>query len=352
MFNQGKRQILPEQMTFSRRVFRISPIERSFYRVFSYSFFIIFLGIIVSFYISDVERLKWIAGIFTFIFLDYILHYKRAHYTISELFNGHVIKNNVALCLDRESVSHLLSAFEKTHAFGGNIYLSLLLFLMDKPHILKSLERLDININDFRARLEEEYEKTLKVKNQPFSYEESLNQIKNLTIVSATIANYHSRRDIDDEALFAGVVSISDPNVSRVIDLFAVSPDDIVSSISMAAFLFSKKFSIPRAIGGFALKMTRSKTHKVNRSLTSRPTPILDRFSRDITDLAQRGFVGFLIGHDQEYDQMVDILSRGTKRNVILVGEPGVGKNTLVEHLALDIISDNVPQSLFDKRLI
>ncbi len=352
MSNKEKRPILPEQMTFSRRVFKMSAIERSFYRVLSYSFFVVFLGLIVSFYISDVERLKWIAGILTLIFLDYLIHYRRAHYTISELFNGHSINNNVALCLDRETVSHLLSAFEKTKVFGGDIYLALLLSLMDKPHILKSLERLDININEFKNRLEQEYEATLKIKNQPISREELLSKIKNLVIMSAIIANYHSRREIDDEALFAGVASISDSNVARVFDLFSVSPDDIVSSISIAAFLFSKKFSIPKAIGGFALKMTRTKSHKVNRSLTSRPTPILDRFSRDVTDLAQRGFVGFLIGHDEEYDQMVDVLSRGAKRNVILVGEPGVGKNTLVEHLALDIISDNVPKSLFDKRLI
>jgi len=75
-------------------------------------------------------------------------------------------------------------------------------------------------------------------------------------------------------------------------------------------------------------------------------------FGWDMTDMALSGRAGFLVGHSQEYDRMVDILSRPTKPNVILVGDPGIGKETIVGHLAYRISKDEVPKQLFDKRLM
>jgi len=90
----------------------------------------------------------------------------------------------------------------------------------------------------------------------------------------------------------------------------------------------------------------------MNRAWSARPTPVLDQYSEDLTDYARLEEVGFLIGHEQEYDRMLDVLSRPTKPNVMLIGDPGSGKETLVNHLAYKITKDEVPAELFDKRLV
>jgi len=90
----------------------------------------------------------------------------------------------------------------------------------------------------------------------------------------------------------------------------------------------------------------------VNRSWTSRPTPELDKISEDLTELAKRKEIGFLVGHFEEYQALINILARVNRNNAILVGEEDIGKNTIVEHLALQILNDQVPEKLFDKRLV
>ncbi len=81
-------------------------------------------------------------------------------------------------------------------------------------------------------------------------------------------------------------------------------------------------------------------------------TPVLDEFSRDLTDLAMQGALDPVIGREKETGRIIQILSRRTKNNPCLVGEPGVGKTAIVEGLATRIISGNVPDALLDKRVV
>ncbi len=81
-------------------------------------------------------------------------------------------------------------------------------------------------------------------------------------------------------------------------------------------------------------------------------TPALDEFGRDLTELAVGGKLDPVIGRDNEIDRLIQILARRTKNNPILIGEPGVGKTAIVEGLAQRIISKEVPQLLYDKRLV
>ena len=79
---------------------------------------------------------------------------------------------------------------------------------------------------------------------------------------------------------------------------------------------------------------------------------LVDQFSRDITELAEEGKLDPVIGREVEIQRIIQTLSRRTKNNPCLVGEPGVGKTAIVEGLAARIISGDVPQSLTGKRLL
>lgn len=81
-------------------------------------------------------------------------------------------------------------------------------------------------------------------------------------------------------------------------------------------------------------------------------TPMLDQYSRDLTALAKEGQLDPVIGRDREISRIVQILSRRTKNNPCLIGEPGVGKTAVVEGLAQKIVDEDIPQMLREKRVL
>jgi ATP-dependent Clp protease ATP-binding subunit ClpC len=81
-------------------------------------------------------------------------------------------------------------------------------------------------------------------------------------------------------------------------------------------------------------------------------TPVLDEFGKDLTASASKGKIDPIIGRDKEVARLVRILSRRTKNNAVLIGEPGVGKTAVVEGLALRIVSGGVPEALKKKRIV
>jgi ATP-dependent Clp protease ATP-binding subunit ClpB len=78
----------------------------------------------------------------------------------------------------------------------------------------------------------------------------------------------------------------------------------------------------------------------------------LEKYGRDLTDLARKGKLDPVIGRDDEIRRVIQVLSRRTKNNPVLIGEPGVGKTAIVEGLALRIVNGDVPEGLKDKRLL
>ncbi|MRN06255.1 ATP-dependent Clp protease ATP-binding subunit [Lactobacillus sp. 0.1XD8-4] len=103
---------------------------------------------------------------------------------------------------------------------------------------------------------------------------------------------------------------------------------------------------------GVADNQQRSNNRQQNRHNSKTGTPTLDKLARDMTELARNGRLDPVIGRDKEVKRVEQILSRRTKNNPVLIGEPGVGKTAIAEGLAQRMVEGKVPAELANKRLM
>ncbi len=224
-----------------------------------------------------------------------------------------------------------------SHNYIGTEHILLGLIHEGEGVAAKALESLDISLEAVRAQVEEIIGQGQQAPSGHIPFTPRAKKVLELSLREALQLG-HSY--IGTEHILLGLIREGEGVAAQVLQ-------------KLGADLNRVRQQVIQLLSGFQGKESGSTAASTGSGSSDAPSSslVLDQFGRNLTQDAREGKLDPVIGREQEIERVMQILSRRTKNNPVLIGEPGVGKTTIVEGLAQDIVKGNVPETLKDKQI-
>ena len=224
-----------------------------------------------------------------------------------------------------------------SHNYIGTEHILLGLIHEGEGVAAKALESLDISLEAVRAQVEEIIGQGQQAPSGHIPFTPRAKKVLELSLREALQLG-HSY--IGTEHILLGLIREGEGVAAQVLQ-------------KLGADLNRVRQQVIQLLSGFQGKESAASGAAAGGSGGDAPSSslVLDQFGRNLTQDAREGKLDPVIGREQEIERVMQILSRRTKNNPVLIGEPGVGKTTIVEGLAQDIVKGNVPETLKDKQI-
>lgn len=310
-------------------------------RIASFALFAIFTMSAIVFIFSDAPSLPYAGALILLVVADQFLHYFTPQKSVRDMPQDGKI--NVADYLSPKNKFIFQMIRGRAAEFGESFSLNFLMYAIGEEGIRRALRRLDVNPDEFADKVTEKLKDEEEIKAEPDEIEDPA-ELFAIAIEESLKAGESELTVID---LFIAVLRNGSDEAKKIFGIFGITVEDLRGSL---IFLRIGKRLPVSSLKGLA-NFFSPRPKRLKKFLAPLRAPILSVFSSDMTKSAAAGRSGFMMGHRDEYDELVKTLIRPENAAVTLIGGEGIGKETIAEHLAYSITRDNVPKSLFDKRV-